>query len=43
MTVHQCPHCDLAFSFKTELEWHLREEHIEGAASSSGRNAPAGR
>jgi hypothetical protein len=27
MTVHHCPQCELTFSFKTELEWHLREEH----------------
>lgn len=27
MTVHQCPECVLRFATKTELEWHLREEH----------------
>ena len=27
MTVHHCPQCELTFSFKTELEWHLREDH----------------
>lgn len=25
--VHQCPKCQLRFSFRTELEYHLREDH----------------
>jgi Flp pilus assembly protein TadB len=25
--VHQCPKCELRFSFRTELEHHLREDH----------------
>jgi hypothetical protein len=27
MTVHQCPDCVLRFLTKSELEFHLREEH----------------
>lgn len=27
MTVHQCPKCELRFSWKTELDDHCREEH----------------
>lgn len=27
MSVHQCPKCELRFSFRTELEHHCREEH----------------
>ena len=29
MTVHQCPKCELRFSWRTELDDHLREEHPE--------------
>jgi hypothetical protein len=25
--VHQCPKCELRFSFRSELEYHLREDH----------------
>jgi hypothetical protein len=27
MSVHQCPDCPLRYATKTELEFHLREEH----------------
>lgn len=27
MTVHQCPKCELKFTWKTELDFHCREEH----------------
>jgi hypothetical protein len=27
MTVHHCPKCELTFSYKTELDWHTREDH----------------
>jgi hypothetical protein len=27
VTMHHCPHCELTFSYKTELEWHVREDH----------------
>lgn len=30
MAVHQCPRCPLRFSFRTELEFHLREDHDRG-------------
>jgi Flp pilus assembly protein TadB len=29
--VHQCPKCELRFSFRTELEHHLREDHPQPA------------
>ena len=29
MTVHQCPKCELRFSWITELDEHCREEHPE--------------
>lgn len=30
MAAHQCPRCPLRFSFRTELEFHLREDHDPG-------------
>ena len=27
LVVHQCPKCELRFSFRSELEHHLREDH----------------
>jgi hypothetical protein len=27
MSVHQCPHCPLRYTYRTELEYHLREDH----------------
>ncbi len=27
MTIHQCPKCELRFSWNTELDNHLREDH----------------
>ena len=27
MTVHQCPKCELRFSWQTELDQHCRDEH----------------
>jgi hypothetical protein len=29
MTVHQCPKCELRFSWKTELDDHCRRDHQE--------------
>jgi hypothetical protein len=29
MTVHQCPKCELRFSWVTELEDHCRQDHPE--------------
>lgn len=29
MSVHQCPRCELRYSWQTELEYHCREEHPE--------------
>jgi hypothetical protein len=46
MTVHHCPKCELTFSFKTELEWHLREEHdaqMPIEVHSSAVSTPLGR
>jgi hypothetical protein len=30
MTAHQCPRCALLFTYRTELELHLREDHQPG-------------
>lgn len=27
MAAHQCPRCELRFSFRTEVEWHLANDH----------------
>jgi hypothetical protein len=27
MTIHQCPKCDLRFTWQTELDDHCRDEH----------------
>lgn len=27
MSAHQCPRCPLLFSFRTEVEWHLANDH----------------
>ena len=32
IVVHQCPKCELRFSFRTELEHHLREDHPQPVA-----------
>jgi hypothetical protein len=29
MSVHQCPKCELRFTWRTELDDHCREEHPE--------------
>ncbi|HEY8300650.1 MAG TPA: hypothetical protein VIG48_02000 [Jatrophihabitans sp.] len=29
MTVHQCPKCELKFSYKTEVDDHCRHDHPE--------------
>jgi hypothetical protein len=31
MSVYHCPLCPLIFQYRTEVEWHLREEHRSGA------------
>jgi hypothetical protein len=31
MPVYHCPLCPLIFRYRTEVEWHLREEHRSGA------------
>lgn len=37
MTIHTCPLCALRFEFRTELEWHLAEDHdCEWASPSRG-------
>ncbi len=40
MSVHQCPICPLRFSFRTELEFHLREDHDR--EPQTGDSGPAG-
>lgn len=32
IVVHQCPRCELRFSFRTEMEHHVREDHSRPAA-----------
>jgi hypothetical protein len=32
MSVHHCPVCPLIFAHRSEVEWHLREEHRSRAA-----------
>jgi hypothetical protein len=27
MSAHQCPRCLLIYTYRTELEFHLREDH----------------
>ena len=27
MTIHQCPKCELRFTWQTELDYHIRNEH----------------
>jgi len=29
MAVHQCPFCPLRFTFRTEMQWHVDNEHRE--------------
>jgi hypothetical protein len=29
MAAHQCPYCPLRFAFRTEVEWHVDNEHRE--------------
>lgn len=49
MSVHQCPRCPLRFTYRTELEFHLREDHdaelqpAHAAADQSDRREPRGR
>ena len=31
LVLHQCPKCELRFSFRSELEHHLREDHPQPA------------
>src|SRR6516165_2329429 len=31
MPVYHCPLCPLIFQYRTEVEWHLREEHRSGS------------
>lgn len=42
MTIHTCPCCGLRFEFRTELEWHLAEDHDrEWASTDRTRSHPA--
>jgi hypothetical protein len=27
MTIHQCPKCELRFTYQTELDYHCRNDH----------------
>lgn len=29
MTIHQCPKCELRFEWRTELDYHCRNDHPE--------------
>ncbi len=48
--VHQCPGCELRFRYKTELEYHWREDHEplpevepEPGVDRAGDEEPEGR
>jgi hypothetical protein len=48
MTIHQCPKCELRFTWKTELEDHCQQDHpqfkheypVRKAASTSQPGQP---
>jgi hypothetical protein len=48
MTVHQCPKCELRFTWKTELDDHCQQDHpqfrheypVRKAASTGQREQP---
>ena len=42
MTVHQCPKCELRFSYKTEVDDHCWHDHPEFRHDLSRRTPPAG-
>ena len=35
MSVYHCPLCPLIFQFRSEVEWHLREEHRSSSDEES--------
>jgi Zinc finger, C2H2 type len=40
LTVHQCPECPLRFSSRSELDWHLRNEHTSFRHDYPSRRRP---
>jgi Flp pilus assembly protein TadB len=40
LVVHQCPKCELRFSFRTELEYHLKEDHPAPAIPHDTTDSP---
>ncbi len=42
MSVYHCPLCPLIFEYRTEVEWHLREEHRSRADEESDLRAELG-
>lgn len=36
----QCPHCALRFARKTELDWHLREDHPHPKVAENVESIP---
>jgi nucleotide-binding universal stress UspA family protein len=40
-TIHQCPRCELRFAYRTELEDHLRTEHVPAITDDVPARAPA--
>jgi len=43
MAAHQCPRCELKFSYRTEVEWHLAHDHrpVQRKAATDDANDPA--
>ena len=42
MTIHQCPKCELRFTWKTELDDHCQQDHPQFKHEYPVRKAAAG-
>jgi hypothetical protein len=40
MAAHQCPRCELLFSYRTEVEAHLATDHRPERTEQTARTAP---
>lgn len=41
MAAHQCPRCELLFSFRTEVEYHLATDHRPEPIEETVKTPPA--